>query len=483
MAKYDYNIVVIGAGSAGLVTSLVAAGSKAKVALIEKHLMGGDCLNFGCVPSKSLIRSAAFMRDVRRCKDLGFNSVSVNYEFGDVMERVASIIKKIEPHDSVERYTKEGVDCFQGDEATIVSPHEVRVGDKTLTTKTIAICCGASPFVPPIKGLTDAPYYTSDTIWGLRERPKRMVVLGGGPIGSELSQALSFLDVDVTQVEGAEQLLRREDPDAAKFVSDAMLDAGVKVMLNTTAKECVKTDDGWKLICEAGGGGIHELPFDAILVATGRAPNGKKVPGLEDVGVKVSDRGVVMVDEYLKTSVPNIYACGDIVGSYQFTHTAAHAAFYCAMNALYSPFKLKVDWSVVPWCTFTHPEIARAGLNELEAKQQGIPYKAYTYGIDDNERAMAEQEAEGMVKVLTDPDGKGKILGVTIVGFHAGDLLHEYIVAMRNGLSLNSIVKSIHIYPTMAEANRFAAGLWRKSTISPNAIAVGNRINRFKRGD
>ncbi len=482
MAKYDFNMVVIGAGSAGLVTSLVAAGAKAKVALVEKHLMGGDCLNFGCVPSKSLIRSATFMRDVRRCKDLGFRKVDVEFDFADVMERVASVIRKIEPHDSVERYTGEGVDCFLGEEATIASPHEVKVGDKTLTTKTIAVCCGARPFVPPIKGIEDSPHYTSDTIWGLRKRPDRMVVLGGGPIGSELSQAFSYLGIDVTLVEGSSQLLRREDPDAAKFVQDSMLDAGVTLMLDTKAVECVKSDGGWKLMCQSGGGGIKELPFDALLCATGRVPNGKNVPGLADAGVKVSERGAVEVNEYLQTSVPNIYSCGDIIGSYQFTHTAGHAAFYCAINALYAPFRLKVDWSVVPWCTFTHPEVARAGLNELEAKEKGIPYKAYVYGMDHNERAMAEQEDEGMIKVLTDPEGKGKILGVTIVGYHAGDLLHEYIVAMRNGLGLNGIVRAIHVYPTMAEANRFAAGLWRKATISPRAVAIGERINRFKRG-
>ena len=482
MAKYDYNLVVIGAGSAGLVTSLVAAGAKAKVALVEKHLMGGDCLNFGCVPSKSLIRSASFMRDVNRCVDLGFKKVDVEYDFADVMERVASIIKKIEPHDSVERYTKEGVDCYHGDEAKILSPHEIEVGDKKITTRSIAICCGASPFVPPIKGIEECPHYTSDTIWGIREKPKKMIVLGGGPIGSELSQAMAYLGVDVTLIEGSTQLLRREDPEAAKYVSDSMLDAGVNVMLDTRAMECVKEDGKWKLVCQKGGGGIHEFPFDLLLCATGRVPNGKKVPGLQEAGVKLTDRGAVIVDDYLQTSVPNIYACGDIIGSYQFTHTAGHSAFYCAMNAMYSPLRLKVDWSVVPWCTFTHPEVARVGLNELEAKEKKIPYKVYTYGIDDNERAMAEQEAEGMVKVLTDPEGKGKILGVTIVGFHAGDLLHEYIVAMRNGLTLNSIVKAIHIYPTMAEANRFAAGLWRKNTISKKAISIADTVNRFRRG-
>lgn len=481
MAKYDFNLFIIGAGSAGLVTSLVAAGAKAKVALVEKSKMGGDCLNYGCVPSKALIRSASFMHDVKRCKELGFKSVTVDYDFADVMERVAGVIKQIEPHDSVERYTKAGVDCLQG-EATIISPHEVAVGDKRYTTKAIAVCAGASPFVPPIEGLQDAPYYTSETIWNIRKQPQNMIVLGGGPIGSEMAQAFAYLGTHVTLIEGAGQVLGREDPDAAKLVQDALLDAGVNLLLDTRANVCKKTDDGWKLICETGGGGIQECPFDALVVATGRAPNGNKVAGLKEVGVKVSDRGVIEVDDYLRTAVPNIFACGDIIGSYQFTHTAGHAAFYCAMNALYAPLKLKVDWSVVPWCTFTHPEVARVGLNEQEAKQQKIPYEVYTYDLAELDRAIADQAAEGFVKLLVKPDSKGELLGVTIVGEHAGDLLHEYVVAMRNGLKLGAVLKTIHVYPTWAEANRYAAGVWRKSTLSQTLVSMGEKINRFKRG-
>ena len=310
-----------------------------------------------------------------------------------------------------------------------------------------------------------------------------MVVLGGGPIGSELAQAFAFLGVEVIQVESGDQLLNREDPDVGKIVLDSMHEAGVKVMIGTRAKECHKTDDGWSLMCESSGGGIHELPFDALLVATGRSPNGKSLPGLEEVGVQLNKRNAVQADEYLRTAVPNIYACGDIVGTYQFTHTAGHAGFYCAMNALFAPFvKLKVDWSVVPWCTFTHPEVARAGLNEIEAKASNIPHEVHTYGIDDLDRAMAEQEAEGLVKILVEPNSKGKILGVTIVGAHAGDLLHEFAVAMRNGLRLGAILKTIHVYPTMAEANKYAAGEWRKATLSPRMLAFSEWFNRYFRG-
>ncbi len=482
MAKYEYNLIVIGAGSAGLVTSIIAAGAKAKVALVEKHRMGGDCLNTGCVPSKALIRSASFMRDIKRCEKLGFKNVTVDFDFADVMERVSSVIKKIEPHDSIERYTKEGVDCFE-DEAEIISPHEVKVGDRTLTTRSIAICAGARPLVPDIANLEQAPHYTSDTVWDMREQPKRLIVLGGGPIGSELTQAFAYLGSDVTQVQNVDQLLQREDPEAAKPVLDAVIDAGVRVLLDTVANECQRTDDGWKLICESKGGGIHEIPFDVLLVATGRVPNGHLVPGLKEVGVKVNDRGAIEVDQYLRTAVPNIYACGDIIGSYQFTHTAGHAAFFCAMNALFSPLvKLKIDWSVVPWCTFTHPEVARVGLNEMEAKAQGISYEKHVYGIDDLDRAIADQEAEGFIKLLVKPNSKGELLGVTIVGDHAGDLLHEYVVAMRGGLKLGDIVKAIHVYPTLAEANKYAAGVWRKATLSPRLLSIATKVNNFFRG-
>ena len=482
MAKYQYNLLIVGAGSAGLVAAIVAAGAKAKVALIERHKMGGDCLNTGCVPSKALIRSASFMRDVQRCRELGFNEVTVDFDFAQIMERVQDIIKKIEPHDSVERFTKEGVECFQG-EAELISPHEVKVNDQVLTTRAIALCNGARPFIPPVTNIENAPHYTSDTIWEIREQPKRLIVLGGGPIGSELAQAFAYLGSKVTIVQGAEQLLHREDPDAAKLVYDSMLEAKVNVLLNTQAKECRKVDDEWQLVCENSGGGLKEIPFDAILVATGRVPNAKDLPGIEKVGVALEKNGAIKVDKYLRTSIKNIFACGDVIGSYQFTHTAGHSGFFTAFNAMFAPFKLKVDWSVVPWCTFTHPEVARAGLNETEAKEQKIPYEMYIYGIDDLDRAIADQEAEGFVKILVEPGSKGKILGVTIVGYHAGDLLHEFVVVMRAGLGLSAIINAIHVYPTLAESSKFAAGVWRKENLSPKMLKWSERINRFTRGE
>ena len=480
MAKYDYNVIVIGAGSAGLVTSYIVAAAKGKVALIERHKMGGDCLNTGCVPSKAIIRSATFMRDIKRAQKLGFKTASADFDFAQIMERVQRVIKKIEPHDSVERFSGLGVDCISG-EASLKSRNEVEVGGKTYTARSIVIAAGARPFAPPIKGLDKVEYRTSDTVWEIREQPKRLVVVGGGPIGSELAQTFAYLGSEVTQIEGGPRIMAREDEDASQIVMEHFRHAGVNMLCNSQAKE-ITVENGEKavLVADKNGGGEKKIPFDMLLLAAGRKPNGDAVPGLAEAGVKVSERGVVEVNEKLQTSVPNIFACGDIIGSYQFTHTAGHAAYYAAMNAMFWPL-LKVDWSVVPWCTFTHPEVARVGLNEQEAKQKNIPYEMTKYGVDDLDRAIADEEAEGFVKLLTAPGG-GKILGVTIVGDHAGDLLHEYVLAMRKNLKVKDVLGTIHIYPTLAEANKFAAGEWQKSHVPPAALSLGEKLNRFLRG-
>jgi len=478
---YDYNLMVIGAGSAGLVTSYVAAASKAKVALIERHRMGGDCLNTGCVPSKAFIRSASVLRDAKRAEQLGFSKIDVEFDFARVMERVQRVIKAIEPHDSVERYSSLGVECISG-EAEVVSPNEVRVGDRTYTTRSIVIGAGARPFVPPIKGLDQVEYRTSDTFWDLREFPKRTIVIGGGPIGSELAQSLAYMGSDVTQVETAGRIMTREDEDAAEVVMEHFKEAGVRILTKRRASEIKVVDGEKRLICISTEDPEKkdEIPFDLLLLAVGRAPNGNEVKGLKEVGVEVTDRGVVVTDDYLQTSVPGIYACGDIIGSYQFTHTAGHAGVYAALNALYSPLRLRVDWSVVPWCTFTHPEVARAGLSEQDAKEKDIAYEVTKYGIDDLDRAIADEEAHGFVKILT-PPGSGEILGVTIVGHHAGDLLHEYVVAMRNKLKLGDVLKTIHIYPTLAEANKFAASEWKKAHLSKKMIGFADWLNTRRR--
>ena len=488
MAKYDYNVIVIGAGSAGLVSAYIVAAAKGKVALIERHKMGGDCLNTGCVPSKAIIRSASLMRDIKRAEKLGFKPRTVNwqnhgdyFEFSQIMERVQRIVQTIEPHDSVERFTNLGVECFSGN-AKMLSPNEVEVDGKKLSGRSIIIAAGARPFVPPIAGLDKVPYRTSDTIWEIREQPKRLLVVGGGPIGSELAQTFAYLGSEVTQVEGGPRIMAREDEDASAIVMEHFRHAGVNILCNSTAREVVvENGENIMIVADKKGGADKRVPFDLLLLAVGRKPNGDAVEGLADVGVTIDARGVVQTNEKLQTTVPNIYACGDIIGSYQFTHTASHAAYTAAMNAMFAPLcRMKVNWSVVPWCTFTHPEVARVGLNEQEAKQQNIACEVTKYGIDDLDRAIADEEAAGFVKILT-PPGSSKILGVTIVGDHAGDLLHEYILAIRKNLTVKDILGTIHIYPTLAESNKFAASEWQKAHVPPIALKIGKKLNDFFR--
>lgn len=476
--KFDYNIVAIGAGSAGLVTSYISAATKGKVALIEKHKMGGDCLNTGCVPSKALIRSAKFMADVKKCQKLGFKSAHVDFDFADVMERVQRVIRTVEPHDSIERYTSLGVECHTG-EAKIVSPYEVMVNGKTLTTRNIVVATGARPSIPPIEGIENIEYLTSDTIWNIREQPGNLLVLGGGPIGSELTQAFARLGSKVTQVQRNKRLIPKEDPEISQMVLESFQNDGINVLVGHTPKRFFKRDGKDFLECEHNGNSV-EIEFDTLLVALGRTANTKGF-GLEELEVELTPQKTIKVDEYMKTNIPNIYACGDVAGPYQFTHTAAHQAWYCAVNSMLSPFyEFQVDYSTVPWSTFTDPEVARSGLNELEAKAQGIPYEVTTYGIDDLDRAIADEAAHGIVKVLTVP-GKDKIIGVTIVGLHAGDIISEYVAAMKNGFGMNKILGTIHIYPTLAEANKFAAGNWKKNNVTEKALAWGERINRWRR--
>jgi len=458
--KFDYNLIAIGAGAAGLVTTYIGAAVKAKVALIEKHKMGGDCLNTGCVPSKALIRSAKFLSHIRRAQEFGFKSANADFDFAEIMERVQNIIKTVQPHDSIERYTKLGVDCISG-EAKITSPYTIEVNGKILTTRNIVIATGASPFVPPIQGIENIDYLTSDTIWNIRTLPKRLLILGGGPIGCELTQCFARLGSQVTQVEMAERLMVREDPEISDIIQQSFQTEGIDLRLNHRAK-AFQIENGRKTLICAHENQDVSIEFDEVLIAVGRQANIKGF-GLEALGVEISPRGTIAVNEFLQTNFPNIYACGDVVGPYQFTHTAAHQAWYASVNALFSGFKkFKVDYSVIPWSTFTDPEVARVGINEQEAKNQGIPYEITHFGIDNLDRAIADSEAHGLVKVLTVPN-KDKILGVTIVGEHAGDLIAEYVMAMRHGLGLNKILGTIHIYPTLAEANKYAAGEWKRN--------------------
>lgn len=477
--SFDYNIAVIGGGSAGLVSSYIAAAVKAKVVLIEKHKMGGDCLNTGCVPSKALIRSAKMLHYAKRAKDFGFQKTTVEFDFAEVMERVQRVIKQVEPHDSVERYQGLGVDVIQA-EAKIVSPYEVEVDGKTISAKNIIIATGARPAVPPIPGLDEVGYLTSDTVWDIREQPKRLVVLGGGPIGCELAQSFQRLGCEVFLVQRGQRLLPREDVEISEMVTRRFVEEGVKVLTKHAAKRFEIIDGQRTLVCDHEGKDVR-IAFDQVLLALGRKANVTGF-GLEDLGVKLASRGTIEVDEFLRTNFPNIYVCGDVAGPYQFTHTAAHQAWYAAVNALFSPLKaFRVDYSVIPWATFTDPEVARVGLNELEAKEKGIAYEVSTYGIDDLDRAIADSEAHGVVKVLTVP-GKDRILGVTIVGSHAGDLIAEFVTAMKHGLGLNKILGTIHIYPTLAESNKYVAGVWKRQHKPEKLLEWVSRFHAWRRG-
>jgi pyruvate/2-oxoglutarate dehydrogenase complex dihydrolipoamide dehydrogenase (E3) component/uncharacterized membrane protein YdjX (TVP38/TMEM64 family) len=467
-AKFDQNLVVIGGGSAGLVSAYIAAAVKAEVSLIEKHQLGGDCLNTGCVPSKALLRSAKFAHEMSKAEQLGFKPVQAEVDFAAVMQRVQRVISTIEPHDSAERYTDLGVQVIAG-AAQITSPWTVEVNGKTLSSRAIIIASGARPLVPNIPGLELISPLTSDNVWTLRERPERLLVLGGGPIGCELSQAFQRLGCQITQVEMAERLLIREDLDASTLVMHSLRADGVDLRLQHRALRVEVVNGEQRLIClNLLDNREVSLVFDRLLLALGRVANTTGM-GLENLDLKLRANGTVETDEYLATRFPNVYACGDVTGPYQFTHVASHQAWYAAVNALFGDFKrFKVDYRVIPWATFTDPEVARVGLNEQDAQSQGIAYEVTGYGIDDLDRAIADEAAHGFVKVLTVP-GKDQILGATIVGEHAADLLAEYVLAMKHGLGMNKILGTIHTYPTMAEANKYAAGNWKRAH-APQAL-------------
>jgi len=482
-AKFERNLVVIGAGSAGLVTAYIAAAVKARVTLVEKHRMGGDCLNTGCVPSKALIRSAGFVSHVKRAHEFGIKSATATFNFAEVMERVQRVIKAVAPHDAVDRYTELGVECIEG-EAKITSPWTVEVktagGVRTLSTRAIVIAAGARPLVPAIAGIEDFGYYTSDTIWDLRALPRRLLVLGGGPIGCELTQCFARLGSQVTQVEMLPRIMMREDPEVSEMVMQRFRAEGVNVLVNHKARRFVFEGGEKILICEHQGEEVS-VPFDELLCALGRLANTSGY-GLEELGIPLAQASTVETNEYLQTLYPNIYACGDVAGPYQFTHMAAHQAWYAAVNALFGDYKsFQADYSVVPWATFTDPEVARVGLNETEARQKGIAYELSVFDLKELDRAIADEEAHGLIKVLTVP-GRDKILGCTIVGEHAGELIAEYIMAMRHGLGLNKILGTIHVYPTLAEANKYAAGVWKRNHAPQKLLLWAEKFHAWRRG-
>ena len=479
--SFDRNLVVIGAGSAGLVSALIAATVKAKVTLVEANKMGGDCLNTGCVPSKALIKSAKVAEQMRHADRYGITPTEPDIPFGQTIERVMQAIRTIEPHDSVERYTGLGVDVVEG-YGKVVDPWTVEIARKDgvtqrLTTRGIVIAAGAEPFVPPIPGLEQSNYLTSDTMWDafakMERAPARIAVLGGGPIGCELSQALARLGSRVTQVEMAERVLGREDDEVSALAQASLEASGVEVL---TGHRAARVEPG-RLIADRDDSEVA-IEFDVLVVAVGRAARLTGY-GLEDIGIDTTK--TVVTDDFLATRFPNIYAAGDVAGPYQFTHTASHQAWFASVNALFGQFKrFKADYRVIPAVTFLDPEIARVGLNEREAREQGVEYEVTRYELDGLDRAIAESERQGFVKVLT-PPGKDTILGATIVGAHAGELLAEYVLAMKHKLGLNKILGTIHSYPTMAEANKFAAGEWKKKHKPEALLALVEKYHAWRR--
>ena len=492
--QFDRNLVVIGGGAGGLVSAYIAAAVKAKVTLIESNKMGGDCLNYGCVPSKALIKSARVAHQVQHADHYGLESQPARFSFRKVMARVHDVIKAIEPHDSVERYTNLGVEVLQG-YARVIDPWTVEIhlndgGVQRLTTRSIVLATGARPFVPPLPGIEDTGYVTSDTLWEtfaeLDEAPRRLVVLGGGPIGCELSQSFARLGSQVTQVERGARVLAREDEEVSELAAASLSRDGVTLLTGHQAIRCeLDAETGSKRLIVMPSGSSdpateQAIEFDQLLCAVGREARLQGY-GLEELGIETNR--TIVTNEYLETLYPNIYAAGDVAGPYQFTHVAAHQAWYVAVNALFGHVKkFKVDYRVIPWTTFLDPEIARVGLNEQDAQAQGIEYEVTRYGLDDLDRAITDGAAHGFVKVLTTP-GKDRILGVTIVGEHGGDLMAEFVLAMKHGLGLNKILGTIHAYPTWAEANKYAAGEWKRAHAPERILGWLEKYHSWRRGD
>ena len=470
---FDYNLIVIGGGAAGLVSSYVGAAVNARVALIEKHKMGGDCLNTGCVPSKALIKTAHFLEQAKNSKRLGIQKADITFNFSDVMKRVQKVIKKIEPHDSVDRYTELGVACYQGN-AKIISPWTITIegkeGEKKISARSIIVASGASPIIPQLPNINKINHATSDTIWDLNDLPKRLIIIGGGPIGCELAQAFQRLGSEVILVESDNRILIKEDADVVKMIENQLSDEGVTVLTRHRAKGFVKEKSVQTLVCDSPNGEI-QLTFDQVLFAIGRRANLKGY-GLEDIDAISAEDIVLPTNDFLQTKFPNIYACGDVTGRMQFTHAAAHQAWHAAVNALFGRFKqFTIDFSSVPWATFTHPEVARVGLNEDEASKKNISYEATTYGIDDLDRAIADSEDHGFIKVLTRPKSD-QIIGVTIVSEHASEIIAEFVLAMKYKLGLNKILATTHIYPTFSEANKYVAGEWKRKNAPKKILKI-----------
>jgi len=479
-------MIVIGAGAGGLVTSYIAAAVKAKVTLIEAGEMGGDCLNYGCVPSKAVIKSAKIAEQIRHGEHYGLENAAPQFSFKKVMARVHKVIADVAPHDSVERYTNLGVDVVKG-YGKLLDPWTVEIklndgGTQTLTARTIVIATGARPFVPPLPGIEETGYVTSDTLWTkfaeLEEAPKKLVVLGGGPIGSELAQSFARLGSNVTQIEMAERIMIKEDLEVSTFAHEALTESGVNILTSHQALRC-EARDGKKFIVVKHNDTEIDIEYDELLCAVGRSARLKGY-GLEELGIETNR--TVVTNEYLETLYPNIFAAGDIVGPYQFTHVAAHQGWYAAVNGLFGNLKkFKVDYRVIPWTTFIDPEVARVGLNEQDAIDKGIDYEITRFEFEELDRAITDSATKGFIKVIT-PKGKDKILGVTVVSEHAGDLIAEFVLAMKHGLGLNKILGTIHSYPTWAEGNKYAAGEWKRAHAPEKVLNMLEKYHTWRRG-
>lgn len=484
--KFDRNMIVIGAGAGGLVTSYIAAAVKAKVTLIEAGEMGGDCLNYGCVPSKAIIKSAKIADQIRHGENYGLENTVPQFSFKKVMARVQQVVADIAPHDSVERYTNLGVDVVKG-YAKLVDPWtvEIQLNDgsmQTLTARTIVIATGARPFVPPLPGIEETGYVTSDTLWTkfaeLEEAPKKLVVLGGGPIGSELAQSFARLGSNVTQIEMSDRIMGKEDLEVSTFAHQSLTDSGVNILTSHQAMRC-EMRDGKKYIIVKHNETEIDIEYDELLCAVGRSARLEGY-GLEALGIETNR--TIVTNEYLETLYPNIFAAGDIVGPYQFTHVAAHQGWYAAVNGLFGNLKkFKVDYRVIPWVTFIDPEVARVGINEQEAIDKGIDYEITRFEFEELDRAITDSAAKGFIKVIT-PKGKDKILGVTVVSEHAGDLIAEFVLAMKHGLGLNKILGTIHSYPTWAEGNKYAAGEWKRAHAPETVLSWLEKYHTWRRG-
>ena len=477
MASERYNLVVVGGGAAGLVSSYIAATVKAKVALVERHRLGGDCLYTGCVPSKALLKAAGLAAEIRGAGRFGLRVAMPEVDFPAVMARVRSVITAIEPHDSIERYTRLGVECLTG-EAHLLDRHHVQVGERVLRTRAIVLALGAEPIVPAITGLETVPYLTSENLWSLSELPRRLTVLGGGPIGCELAQAFQRLGSQVTVIERSPRILPREDDDVANLVTEQLRQDGVTILTNTGVKAVHRAATGFTVT--VAGAGASSVPGDQLLIAVGRRARTADLE-LARLGLELNENGALQVDRYLRANGHNIYACGDLIGPFQFTHVASHQAWYAAVNALFAPFKkFAVDYRVIPRVTFTDPEVAQVGLSESEARAAAIPHEVSRYPLADLDRALADGVARGQVKVLTAP-GKDRILGASVVGARAGELITEFVTAMKHGIGLNQILGTIHAYPTFSEANKYAAGVWKKAHAPATLLSLVATFHRWRR--